>query len=121
MALVPWPGSTAAVSRAAAVSVLVGAAGCTSAQAERLGPVAAALVIAYVGAADVPQAVLDEALIRSVAWLKGVRPSSAVSSIRVGDLAITTDGRRVRSGALRGSGAAALLAPWHVNDGGICE
>ena len=114
VALVPWPEDPLA-----AAGVLAAAAGCTSAQATRLGPAAAALVLQYVGAADVPQAVLDEAVIRSVGWLASAS-SSAVSSKRIGDFAITTDGRRVRSGALRGSGAAALLAPWRVNDGGIC-
>ena len=104
----------------AAVDIHAAAAGVSRAQAERLGPVAAALVSQYVGGADVPQAILDEAAIRSVAWLKGVAAGSAVSSKRIGALTTTTDGRRIRAGALRGSGAAALLAPWRVNDGGIC-
>ena len=114
VALVPWPEDPLA-----AAGVLAAAAGCTSAQAERLGPVGAAIISHYVGAADVPQAVLDEALIRAVGWLAG-SASSAVSSKRMGDLTLSTDGRRVRAGALRGSGAAALLAPWKMNDGGIC-
>ena len=74
----------------------------------------------YVGSAKVPQAILDEAAIRAVAWLKGVAMAAPKSSNRIGDLTISTDARRVRSGALRGSGAAALLAPWRENDGGIC-
>ena len=109
--LVPWVYGAAAY--------LAQDAGCTVGQAERLGPVAAALVSQYVGAADVPQAILDEAVIRAVGWLAGAS-GSVFSSKRIGDLTITTDGRRVRAGALRGSGAAALLAPWRRNYGGIC-
>ena len=82
--------------------------------ADRLHPVAVALVERY--APEAPEAVQNEAAIRCAAWLAD-QPAAGVRSMRTGDVSTSFDGARAL-GALRHSGAMGLLSPWKVRRGG---
>ena len=84
------------------------------AMAERLHPVAVALVERY--APDAPEDIQNEATIRVAGWLYET-PSSGVRSEAVGD--ISTTWTPSMTSALRASGAMALLSPWKVRRGGV--
>ena len=84
-----------------------------TATAERLLPVAVALVDRY--APDAPEAVRDEAAIRCAGWLVD-QPSAAVRSVTTGDL--STDYTPTMVSALRHSGAMGLLTFWKIRRGG---
>ncbi|MCY4498408.1 MAG: hypothetical protein OXC14_14105 [Rhodospirillaceae bacterium] len=75
--------------------------------ADRLYPVAVALVERY--APDAPEAIQNEATIRCAGWLSET-PSSGVRSESIGD--ISTSWSPSMTGALRSSGAMSLLSPW---------
>ena len=92
------------------MAALQAAAGGTSAQATRIGPVATALVERY--SPDAPDAVKDEGAIRVAAWLRST-PAAAVRRDAAGELAVSYDPARTAS-AMRGSGATSLLAPWRT-------
>lgn len=92
---------------------LVAALGVEQAVADRLLPVASALVERYAPAA--PEAIQDEAAIRCAGWLSE-QPAAAVRSERIGD--IQTDYSPSNMSALRHSGAMALLTGWKVRRGG---
>ena len=86
--------------------------------AERLLPVASALVTRYGPLA--PDAIQNEAVIRTSGWLEN-QPASACSRDQValpGGLS-QVFAFRPSLGALRGSGAMALLSPWKVRRGGL--
>ena len=86
------------------------------AMAERLHPVAVALVERY--APDAPEDVANEAVIRVAGWLYE-SPSSGVRSESVGD--ISTSWSPNMTSALRHSGAMALLSPWKVRRAGAVD
>ena len=79
----------------------------------RLGSAAAALVERY--APDAPMAIKNEATIRCAGWLVQ-QPAAAVRSESVGD--IRTSYAPTHTGALRHSGAMALLSLWAVRRAG---
>ena len=109
--LAPWPTTPAALANARAC--LGGAIGVTDEPTlDRLGP-AAALVERY--APDAPSAIKNEATIRCAGWLVQ-QPAAAVRSESVGD--IRTSYAPTHTGALRHSGAMALLSPWAVRRAG---
>ena len=119
--LSPWPASTATVALAAARACLRLAldrekieadSGDTPKTADetldRLGMTAAALVES--SAAGAPQPIKNEAAIRLAGWLRA-SPSADMTPTDLGG--ISFDWRPAGRNALRNSGAAGLLAPWH--------
>ena len=82
--------------------------------AYRLHAVAVALVEHYAPAA--PEAVQNEAVIRTAGWLAD-QPAAGVRAMRTGDV-FTSFGPDRALGPLRHSGAMALLSPWKVRRGG---
>ena len=115
MALTPWPSPTATVALTAATATLKAALGgdLEDARVQALGSVASALVEDY--APSAPQAVRDEAVIRTSGWLKE-QPSAAVRSHSEGPMTLgyTTS----HMSALRHSGSMALLTAWKVRRAG---
>ena len=79
--------------------------GVDSATATRLLSVATALVTKY--APDAPDAISNEAAIRTAAWLNEA-PASGVRSESIGD--VSTVFSPMATGALRASGAMAMLS-----------
>ena len=115
MALIsPWP--TSKVALQAAVDQLAAAIGASPEIAARLGPVAAALVEEY--AAGAPQAIRDEAVIRTAGWLHGARPRG-VTAVKTGgndfEFASTA------ASSLRASGSMALLSRWKIRRAGVIK
>ena len=92
---------------------LAEAIGVDSNTAARLLAVASALVERY--APEAPEAISNEAAIRSAGWLAD-QPSAAIRSETEGD--ISTDYAPSQMSALRHSGAMALLSPWKVRRAG---
>ena len=66
-------------------------------------------------APDAPEAVLREAVVRAAGWL-AQQPAAAVRSESIGEL--RTSFAPTHTGALRHSGAMALLSPWKVRRAG---
>ena len=102
-----------------AVVTLTGAAlaqalAVNQALADRLLPVAVALVERY--APEAPEAVQNEAAIRTAGWLLE-HPSAAVRSETTGDIRTSYDPSM--TSALRHSGAMALLSPYKVRRAGV--
>ena len=81
--------------------------------ADRLHGVAVALVERY--APEAPEAVQNEAVIRTAGWL-AEQPPAGVRSETIGDEAYEYAPAMVS--ALRHSGAMALLSPWRVRRAG---
>ena len=81
--------------------------------ADRLLPVASALVHRY--APEAPEPIANEAVIRCSGWL-AEHPAAAVRSERMGD--IETGFAPTMQSALRHSGAMALLSAWKVRRAG---
>ena len=94
-------------------SQLAQALGVNQALADRLHPVAVALVEKYSPTA--PSAVQDEATVRCAGWL-AEQPAAAITSEATGDIATRYAINNVS--ALRHSGAMALLSGWKVRRGG---
>ena len=110
--LSPWPTSPVALANARAC--LGDAIGVTDEPTlDRLGSVAAALVERL--APDAPDAIKNEATIRTAGYLRE-QPAAAVRSESVGD--IRTSFAPAHTSALRHSGAMALLSPWKVRRAG---
>ena len=84
------------------------------ARSARLHAVAVALVERY--APDAPPGVGNEAALRTAGWLLET-PAGAIRSEATGDVRTGFDGAR-SLGALRHSGAMALLSPWKVRRAG---
>ena len=82
--------------------------------AGRLLAVAAALVDRFGPAA--PEAIANEAAIRVAGWL-AESPSSGVRRESIADISTTFS--PAATGALRHSGAMALLSPWKVRRAGV--
>ena len=81
--------------------------------ATRLLPVVTAMVSRY--APEAPQPLLNEAAIRTAGWL--AQTPNRVRSLDIGSVKLEyTDPQR---GALRYSGAMALLSPYKVRRGGV--
>ena len=89
------------------------AVGIPEALAVRILPTASALVDRF--APDAPEAVSNEAAIRTAGWL-AESPSSGARRESVGDIATTFS--PAATGALRSSGAMALLSPWKARRAG---
>ena len=83
------------------------------AEAQRLLAVATVLVEKY--APDAPDAVQNEAVIRTSGYLHG-QPKDAVRAMSVGS--ISADFAPSRQAALRHSGAMSLLSPWKIRRAG---
>lgn len=77
----------------------------------RLREIVTALVNRY---ADAPEAIANEAAIRTAAYLRASKPQGlALRKLDLGEAGVTIEVRSAGS-ALRLSGAAALLSPWRV-------
>ena len=114
MSLSPWPARTATASLAAALAELGAALGSDDDhEIARLGATAAALVEKY--APDAPDPVKDEAVIRASGWLRQA-PSYGARTESEGE--ISTSYTPTMTGALRASGAMALLTGWKVRRAG---
>ena len=94
-------------------SALAQVLGVNQAMADRLHPVAVALVEKYAPAA--PSAVQDEAVVRTAGWLSE-QPAAAIRTESVGD--ISTSYNTASLSALRASGGMALLSPFKARRGG---
>ena len=94
-------------------SALAQALGVNQAMADRLHPVAVALVEKY--APTAPTAVQDEAVVRCAGWLSE-QPHASIQSESTGD--IRTSYSTTNLSALRASGGMALLSPWKMRRGG---
>ena len=111
--LSPWPITPAAL--AASTAALGGALGEDDDNiTARLGATAAALVERYAPAA--PETIKCEAVIRTAGWLRQA-PSYGARSESEGD--IRTGYTPSATGALRASGAMALLSPWKIRRAGV--
>ena len=110
MALSPWPSNGMDVHEIQALSAALGA-GVT--RVRELGSAASALVERYAPAA--PQAIKDEAVIRTAGYL-AEQPAPALYSEQVGD--VQRRHATTHVSALRHSGAMALLSPWKVRRAG---
>ena len=114
MVLAPWPARTATASLAAAILELGAALGeDDDTVTARLGATASALVEQYAAAA--PQVVRNEAVVRCAGWLREA-PSYGARMESEGD--ISTSFAPTMTGALRASGAMALLSPWKIRRAG---
>ena len=115
MALTPWPARTATATLAAAIAELGAALGeDDDTVTQRLGATAAALVLRYAPAA--PEGIKCEAVIRCAGWLREA-PSYGARSESQGDISTTFSPSA--TGALRASGAMALLSPWKLRRAGV--
>ena len=86
--------------------------------AERLLPVASALVTRYGPLA--PDAIQDEAVIRTAGHLAGQPPANCVrDQVSIGSNLTQVFAFRPSLSALRGSGGMALLSPWKVRRAGL--
>ena len=94
-------------------TALAEAIGVDSATATRLLAVATALVERY--ALEAPDAISNEAVIRTAGWLSE-QPAAAIRSETEGD--IITSYAPTHTSALRHSGAMALLSPWKARRAG---
>ena len=93
---------------------LAEAVGIPEALAVRLLPTATALVDRFAPAA--PEALANEAVIRTAGWLSEA-PSSGARRESEGDISTTFS--PAATGALRSSGAMALLSPWKARRAGV--
>ena len=98
------------------VADLQAAIGGPVAVAERVLPVASAIVVRY--APDAPDAIANEAVIRVAGWLRDT-PSSGILQSRVREREFAQH-RATLTGALRSSGAMALLRPYKAVGAGVC-
>ena len=115
MALAPWPARTATASLAAAIAELGAALGEGDEHVTaRLGATAAALVERY--APDAPQPIKDESVIRTAGWLREA-PSYGARMESEGE--VSTSFMPSATGALRASGAMALLGAWKLRRAGV--
>ena len=111
--LSPWPEAQADID--AAVAVLEGALP-DGAPAARLGPVAAEMTEHF--AANAPESVKSESVIRISAWLFQRSPGVRAQSVRLGGAVALESTFAAATGALSNSGAKSLLAPWRVRRAG---
>ena len=117
VALSPWPSSTATVALAAATAKLRAAIGEPDvAVVQRLGAVASAIVEAY--APGAPQALKDEAVVRTAGRLAEM-PSASVRSEGTGD--VETGYAPSMTGALLHSGSKSLLYPYRRKRAGVAK
>ena len=118
MALVPWPPTTSAAARTAAVARLREAVGGRTRDSDdatnSLGEAAAALVEAY--APNAPQAIKDEALIRFCGYLAQSDFGTVIkeSGLPGHEAEYVTN----HANAWRNSGAGMLLTRWRIRRAG---
>lgn len=87
--------------------------GVVPAEGTRLLPIATALVDAHLrGATDCPDAIRDEAIIRTAGHVRIRTPAHMADGGRLKTAGVQTDITPGARSAVRASGAGALLAPW---------
>ena len=112
--LSPWPTTPTALTAAVAcLRAEIGDDG-TDDRIKALGSAAGALVERH--APGAPQAVRNEAVIRTVGWLREA-PADGVRRMSAGPFDVSYSTAMVS--ALRHSGAMAVLAPWRVRRAGV--
>ena len=94
-------------------TALAQALGVNQALADRLHPVAVALVEKY--APGAPAAIQDEAAVRCAGWL-AEQPAASIRSESTGD--VSTADNTTSTSPLRASGAMGLLTGWKMRRGG---
>ena len=113
--LSPFPGPSMVVTRAAAIACIVETIAArpslTDERAGQLGESASALVERFSPGA--PQAIKNEAVIRTAGWLFARKPQP-VQSVTTGPIKIDFRERFYAPDGLRNSGARALLTPWRT-------
>ena len=92
---------------------LAAALGVNQALADRLHPVAVALVERYAPIA--PSRAQNEGVVRTAGWLADT-PAASLQAEQFGDVSVTWAPGQLS--ALRHSGAMALLSPWKVRRAG---
>ena len=119
MALSPWPATTSAAARTAAANRLSAAVGGRTLAADgtvdmdatnALGETASALVEQY--AADAPQAIKDEAVVRCGGYLAASDFGAIMRETSVADK--QAEYVTNHSAMFRNCGAATLLSPWKI-------
>lgn len=115
--LSPWPTSPVALTNARTCLKAAIGSDADDDTLDRLGGAAAALVERFASLA--PQAVKDEAVIRTAGYLEGT-PHLGLTKLSVGAVDLMFGRDRSRA-ALRLSGAKALLAPWRAPGAAIAE
>ena len=122
--LSPWPTTPAALAAAIAclresISLFANTdpAHLSDATYVRLGSTASALVER--DAPNAPQSVRDEAVIRAAGFLAQASPAYSSEELDIGNFKAST--MRSGVGALRHSGAMALLSPWKIRRAGRVE
>ena len=118
MALSPFPTSSQAATRTAAIAKLKrrvsGLSSADDATVAELGEAAAAVIEEY--APGAPQAIRDEALVRYAGYLSQAPPGS-VQKINVGDVEIEFR-QAPPASSFQLSGAGALLTRWKIRRAG---
>ena len=113
--LSPWPGTTATVTRGAALACLkasiTGGASLSDDRGHALGEAAAVMVERF--APSAPQPVKNEAVLRLAGWLLARAPRP-VQSIQTGGLRMDFRERFSAPSAMVNSGARSLLLPWRA-------
>ena len=89
------------------------------AHVDHLGQTASLMVERY--APDAPDAIRDHAAIRVIRWLETTEPGVRSETFAGGSGAIALTRSYIQGGALRASGAEALLARWRRHALVICE
>ena len=97
-------------------AALATATGLPAAKAERLLPVVVEMIERY--APDAPESIQNEAAIRTAGWLAD-SPASGLYEAEVGERGFRL-ARSTLTGALRSSGAMALLRPYKPVGAGLC-
>ena len=118
MALVPWP--TTAAAKLTAIAEIRESTGSSASDAvlTRIGETAAALVQRY--ASEAPRYVKNEAAIRCAGWLLDRPRDGRTSEVAdVGPIKIDRSYLAGQLGALRHSGAMALLSPFKIRRAGV--
>ena len=115
MALSPWPGSAAAVTAARAqLKAAIGGDDLVDARLDQLGATASALVERE--APGAPQAIRDEATIRTAGYLH----QSDFGGFRAETIGPRSAEYTASHAAMfRNCGAKGLLAPWKVRNAGV--
>ena len=113
--LTPWPTTPAALTNArAALKAETGRTDATDDQVDRIAGAASAVIERY--AAEAPEAIRSEAMVRLCGYLLNSAFEQAATLEKMGEL--TREFPSNHSAAFRHCGAQALLAPWKVRRAG---
>ena len=103
----------------AAAETAAAALAVANAHIDHLGETASLMVERF--APDAPDAIRDHAAIRTIRWLEASEPGVRSETFAGGGGAIALTRSYIQGGALRASGAEALLARWRRHQLLVCE